>query len=151
MTYFPTGPKRQYKPKPVDADDDQVLTHTELNMIGNDIEAIQDGTVTIFGERLDETFATNIDLDCSTRDNFKLDLITGPITLTASNFTPGQCITVITKMDAIGGYAITLDPAVFVPKDNVIAFDNTANAENEIVFTVNYAGNQLYYFISKIV
>ena len=47
MTYFPTGPKREYKPKPVDADDDQVLTHTELNMIGEDIEGLLSGYLPI--------------------------------------------------------------------------------------------------------
>ena len=47
MTYFPTGPKREYKPKPVDADDDQVLTHTELNMIGDDIEVLLGGYLPI--------------------------------------------------------------------------------------------------------
>ena len=88
------------------------------------------------------TSSATIAIDLDDGDTFDVDLA-HTTTITASNFVDNQNFTLYLVMDATGGYTVTLDSFDFIPFDNGVSIDNTANAVN-VIFGVVYGG-QIYY------
>lgn len=119
--------------KVTDADMNEIKDVVNTNETAIGTKAAKGGnTNPLFSNETVITFATNIDLDLSTRDNFEIT-VTGNTSITASNLSKGQVITITFIIDAIGGYTITLDPAVFKAFDDAASLDNTALKRNLVV------------------
>ena len=142
---YPSGEKKKYKDKPVDADDDQVFFHTDANLISDKIEALESNT-----SNIDNT--SDADKPLSDAGVAKNDLQDGKIeALEGSNiFTKGEPFS--NDSDSSLGVLTNdyLNPehtkellyfgneSLFSPSGNIGIFTDTSGYDRAFIKSVTY-------------
>ena len=109
---YPSGEKKKYKDKPVDADDDQVFFHTDANLISHKIEAL---------EGINRTFTEALVLDVAKyySDDYTQ---TGILNFTASDITFGYGSSYFVSIN-VNGDAINFDSSFTLLRNDYEALD----------------------------